>query len=324
MAVLRQVDLKKNEVNRKLIGWMFFGMGLFSMGLWLWGRQSVKKSSVEQGENPLIMKLRFDLKSTPEPQVKAAESGERIIEVLNEITATTSGEYGIYVLDPVSGSGYGVNEEVELPAASIMKVPIMATVYKLVESGEMELNDTYTLKESDKRYGSGPLEFVKAGTPLTIRRLLSEMGKKSDNTAPVVLTNLVGTEKVEDMIGKLGMKQTDFGKNTMTANDASAMWKTLYNGKILDDEHLKMMWEDLKDSIYEERLPAGLPREKLEIVHKVGTDADVWADSGIIMPQTTKPLIITILNEGVKRAEAEQMVPELTRRIWEFETSGLK
>ena len=61
--------------------------------------------------------------------------------------------------------------------------------------------------------------------------------------------------------------------------------------------------------------------------HKVGTDIDVWADAGIIKCKienvqcTSKPFILVIMNEGVKRAEAGGIVPDIVRLIWQYENS---
>ena len=71
------------------------------------------------------------------------------------------------------------------------------------------------------------------------------------------------------------------------------------------------------------------------MVHKVGTDAGVWADAGIVecKVQSTgeasasrvkckvEPMVVVILNQGVKREEAMKAVPEIVRMIWDYEIS---
>jgi hypothetical protein len=84
------------------------------------------------------------------------------------------------------------------------------------------------------------------------------------------------------------------------------------------------MQDWLTDSIYEDRIPRGVP-EGVKVVHKVGTDTGVWVDGGIIECKSgrveeckTEPLVIVILNKNTKRSEAEKAVPQLVRIIWDL------
>ena len=185
-----------------------------------------------------------------------------------------------------------------------------------MEDGRLAWDTKYILREGDKQSGSGPIEFMDAGAALSVRQLVEEMMKKSDNTAPVVLTRLVGRKEIEKEIGAFGMKNTNFGENTTTAYDVGLMWRKIYEMK--NEE----MWTLLKDSIYEERIPAGVPRE-VAVLHKVGTDVNVWADAGIVMPQIPnfEPFVLVILNKDVDMDEAKKLVPDLVRTIWEYEAN---
>lgn len=325
--------MTRPPVNRRLLLWLFLGMAGVSFGLWFLGRDRAERGEGWDFIKPLTISFNIDRKASEEKsRVDETKKTREFVEKLEGKLAGATGRWGIGVFRIEEEKGYGINEKEVFPAASIMKVPIMAAVYKEIEKGEMKLDDSYILEEGDKRYGSGPLEFVKAGSSLTIERMLSEMGKKSDNTAPVVLSKLVGWDKVKTMISDLGMGHTDFEENTITVSDLEWMWEKIFKNEVLSSASREMMWENLVESIYEERIPAGLP-EGVAVVHKVGTGDGVWADSGIVIPQESStesqisnnnqaPIIITVLNEGVKRAEAEVLVPELVRMIWEFENGN--
>ena len=309
-------------VNRKLIGWVFGITGVMSLFFWWRGGSRVKLVSSEvRGNNglfePLKISYTVEQKKVGGEWDASREAGKLIFQ-LRQKMSQAQGRYSVYVFRLDKKMGYGIDEDEEMPAASIMKVPIMLAVWRAVEDGRLAWDTKYILREGDKQSGSGPIEFMDAGTALTARRLVEEMMKKSDNTAPVVLIRLVGRKEIEKEIEVLGMKNTNFGENTTTAYDAGLMWRKIYEMK--DEE----MWTLLKDSIYEERIPAGVPRE-VEVLHKVGTDVNVWADAGIIQCSvlsaqcSTKPFILVILNEGVDMDEAKKLVPELTKLIWDFE-----
>ena len=106
------------------------------------------------------------------------------------------------------------------------------------------------------------------------------------------------------------MAHNDFDQNTTTAYDVAMMWRKIY------EEKNQPMLDLLQDSIYEDRIPLGLP-DGVGLVHKVGTGDGVWADAGIVMAE--KPFVLVIMNEKVDMDEAKKLVPELTKVIWDFE-----
>ena len=309
--LVRQVNLKRMPVNRKLIIWVFVVTGVMSG--WLWWREQKPKLPA------LKISYLIENKEMAGERDASRETARLLTQIRTKLSAV-QGNWAVAVYRIDEKKGYGTGEAMVLPAASIMKVPILLAVMKKVENGQLKMDSEYVLREEDKQSGSGPIEFMDAGTALSVRRLVEEMMKKSDNTAPVVLIRLVGRKEIEKEIEVLGMKNTNFGENTTTAYDAGLMWRKIYEMK--DEE----MWTLLKDSIYEERIPAGVPRE-VEVLHKVGTDVNVWADAGIIQCSvlsaqcSTKPFILVILNEGVDMDEAKKLVPDLSRTIWEYEAN---
>lgn len=297
-------------MNRWFVGILFLATGIFSIFFWLKGRSG-----------PLLQpyKVSYNVQSSRTDITKdTSESTSTFVKTLRDTLDSSQGRYGVYVYRLAEDKGYGINQDVIFPAASIMKVPIMTAVLQQVDAGALQLTDTYTLTAADIRTGSGPIEFMAPGTKLTVEYLLKVSGQNSDNTAPVALTKLVGQSTIVQMISKLGMIKTDFGANTTTASDLTAMWKTLYSGKLLSQASHDLLWTDLQKSIYEDRIPQGIPKDTI-VIHKVGSDLDIWADSGIVM--SSNPLVITILNQGVDLSESKLMVPKLAKMIWVFETS---
>jgi hypothetical protein len=311
---------KKPPVNRKLLVWVFVLTGLVSLFFWWRGREM-------RGNLPLpdtTSDLHFVIKPTEKIWDRDSDLRvEKILTEIKEITATASGTYVVYVYHLDDGTAFGINETVEMPGASIMKIPVMITAVNKIEKGELRFEDRYILEEADRAVGSGPLQFKQAGTSYSIDQLLSYLGKNSDNTAWVMFNRRWGKPAIEDTIVRLGMTDSNYDQLTTTAVDVAKMWKYLYDGPIIPANKMRI-WGYLTESIYEDRIPAGLAGTGAEIMgHKVGTDADVWADAGIIKceinnPQcTNKPFII--MNKEVKRAEATGIVPKIAKLIWEFE-----
>ncbi len=276
-------------VNRKLIICCFLATGVASVGVWLlaggkWATEPLKIS------------------------YKVTRKSNAFLDRLKSRLTQDTGKYGIFVYRLKNGVGYGINEDEIMPAASIMKIPIMVAATK-----KLNLEDTYILRDEDKQTGSGPIEFMDAGTVFTVNELMQNTGLKSDNTAAVVLANMVGRDYMPTVLTDLGMASSSFSDNTTTARDVGSMWVQIYKN------YLTPLKDDLVNSIYEDRLPAGLPSDGLEVVHKVGTGEGIWADAGIVMAE--EPLIIVILNKDVDPDQAGKTVPEITKMIWEYETN---
>jgi beta-lactamase class A len=306
-SLLKNVDLRRNT-NRKLVAVVFGITGVMSAILWIKGRHQI------------LTPLKISYTVSDKKIDTTRDTSRPTAKLLTDLRLLTSGEgsYAIYVYRLDENKGYGLNEDNVMPAASMMKVPIMAAVFKAIEENKIKLDETYKLDKSDIRTGSGPIEFMDPGTLLTIKKLMEEMGKKSDNTAPVVLTRLVGKAALVKAIADLGMTNTSFEENTTTAADLGAMWKNLQQGKYLNAEDWEEMKSFLQDSIYEDRIPVGLP-QGTQLVHKVGSDLNVWADTGIVF--TTPPFVLTILNKDVNLTTAKEIVPQLSKKIWEFESA---
>jgi|SRR3989344_21793 len=297
---VRPLNLKRPVVNRKLIAWGFVLTGLISVGSWAWGRAKHVQPATALIEGTKGIKEegggwwgQIKISYTVQPQTSPTPATQAIVAQLQIQLATASGEYGVYVYRLVDKVGYGIFSDKIFPAASIMKVPIMVATYRKIEKSEIEIEK--------------------------VQSLLEAMGKRSDNAAPAELTKLVGREFMRETVKDLGMIHSDFDANTTTASDLGVMWKNLYEGKLISSQHWQQMQGFLTQSIFEDRIPAGVP-PGTQVIHKVGTELDEWADAGIVMAK--QPFIVVILNQKVNLTEATKLVPQLVKTIWNTETAG--
>lgn len=318
---------KKEPVNRKLLMWLFILTGVISLFLWWRGKAIHESGPVTNTSGD----MRFVIEPTRSSPGLSPSLGlrntKKIIGEIEKLTATASGTYAVYVYHLEDKDSYGVNETLEMPGASIMKLPVIMTVMKMIESGNLKLDDKYTLEEADRAAGSGPLQYKKAGESYNLDELLGYLGKNSDNTAWVMFNRRLGKNAIQDTIDSEGLVNTDYKNLTTTGVDTARMWKFFYSGKI-GEENRRKIWGYLTNSIYEDRIPAGLADTEATIVgHKVGTDIDIWADTGIVSCKLSvarckaKPFVMVIMNREVKRSEAVEIVPGMAKLIWEFENS---
>ncbi|MDN5698183.1 MAG: class A beta-lactamase-related serine hydrolase, partial [Rubrobacter sp.] len=131
------------------------------------------------------------------------------LEDLEEEIGSYDGVAGVYVRDVEGEWGYGVRPGESFFSASVIKIPIMAAVFRKVESGELALDESHETKEEDWAAGAGTLQYDEPGDSYTIEEYLQKMMSESDNVATNALIRLVGgPEYVNSVASDLGAKDT--------------------------------------------------------------------------------------------------------------------
>src|SRR6478672_12752760 len=94
------------------------------------------------------------------------------------------------------------------PTASLIKVPILVTVYDLVAKGQLSLSDPLTVLKIDQVPGSGVLQFMHNGMALTVEDAAWLMITLSDNTATNLLLDRIIIRRVWAKMDSLGLHNT--------------------------------------------------------------------------------------------------------------------
>jgi beta-lactamase class A len=199
----------------------------------------------------------------------------------------------------------------KFPAASLIKLPILAVAFKAVEEGKISLEKEITICQKDIVGGSGVIKKMNLPVKLSIKKILELMITNSDNTATNILIDLLGFDYINDSFRKFGLKNTilrrkmmDFRKrrrgieNYTTASDIAFLLEKIYKGKLIDERFSKMALYFLKNQKINDRIPRYLPKE-LEVAHKTGLEKGVVHDAGIVFTPHGD-YIICLLTSGVK------------------------
>jgi beta-lactamase class A len=127
---------------------------------------------------------------------------------MEEETRGFEGVIGVAVHHLSTGESASINGQELFPTASVFKLPLIVELYRLVEAGELSLDDKKTLREADKVPGSGILKELSEGLALTVRDLVRLMMILSDNTATDILLGRVGMGRVNEAMASLGLGET--------------------------------------------------------------------------------------------------------------------
>ncbi len=215
-----------------------------------------------------------------------------VLAEIESLVKDRRGTYGVYVYRFTDDKEYGFNQNEVFPAASLMKLPVMLLVYQEAEKGNLKLAD--------------------------YRELVKAMGKRSDNAAYNKLVKYFGQARIQEVIEDLGMKKTALLKDDTTPVDIGLFWRKLYQGKLLTEEHKEEFLSFLTDTIFEEKIPAGLP-EGIRVAHKIGTELGAYSDAGIVFGK--KPFVLVIMSKEARESEVKEIMPKITKAVWDFENN---
>lgn len=244
------------------------------------------------------------------------EKAENVTGKITDLTKDLSGVYGIYVIRLDKELRYGIGHNEVFQAASLIKLPIMAAMYKADEEGVLELDEIHVLRETDKVGGSGSLATQPAGYELSYREIVQRMARESDNTAQAIAINTLGRERIKEYINLFGMANTSLDTNETTPEDLGWFLEDLYKGRIANERNKIELLDYLTDTIYEEWITKGVDND-IRVAHKYGREVNVVNDAGIIFAE--RPYVLVIMSKGIIAREADNVIPEISRFVYEAE-----
>ena len=213
---------------------------------------------------------------------------------LTAIADRTSGVMGYAIIDLTTGRVLARNADTVFPQASSIKIPIMMTVFERAREGSLKFTDPLELTAKDSVGGSGHLRLLPRTRPstLSVEEIVTAMIETSDNTATNKLIALVGMERVNAMLDRLGFRQTRLRRimldaaaaerndeNVSTPMEMARIAELIYRGKAVDADSSRRMTEILKlvEADFRAAIPPSVP-----VAAKPGGLTGVHAETGIV------------------------------------------
>ena len=205
--------------------------------------------------------------------------------------------YAVHNLD--TGERLQRRGDETFPTASLVKVPILVTLFDLVEQGLLSLDDPLTVLRIDKVPGSGVLQRLHDGARITVGDAAWLMIIVSDNTATNLLLDRVGIRRVWDKMEALGLPHTKvhsktFLRATSVAMDSSAkyglgvttplemarLFALLAEGKAVspraDSAMLAILEHTEDDALLQRELAGVRAAHKTGATDEVRTECSLW------------------------------------------------
>ena len=232
----------------------------------------------------------------------------------------------IFVWDFNSGKYVDLNAETPYPAASIIKLPVLVSLFKNTEIEAANLYDDMTLTEYYRSSGSGHMQYQPAGTKYTVDNLAKVMMQDSDNTATNMLISKLGsTSAVNADIRKWGLQNTYIktwlpdlsGTNTTSARDIAKILCNLDNPAFLNVNSRSYIYDYMSHIRNNGLIPKGLP-EGTPFVHKTGDIGTMLGDAGIVhMPNGNRYAVVIMVKRPHNSPQAVTYIQQASKIIYD-------
>ena len=241
------------------------------------------------------------------------------IQIIDELTDTknkllelfkkyTHLEPSVFVWEYSSGKGLEINADKVYPSASIIKVPIVFELIRLVDETSSSINpialtDKRVFTEFFRTSGSGDLQKTKADVSYSLDYLANIMIANSDNSATnMLLYEIGGIDGFNRSMRNLGLKVTSMsnwlpdleGTNKITAREISTLFYNIDNPNYINDKYKNILKEYLGNTRNTHLIKEKLPQDVM-VLHKTGDIGQMLGDSGIVYANNGRKYIVTIL-----------------------------
>lgn len=123
---------------------------------------------------------------------------------LDEVLAQIEGVTGVYAASLHGGPVLERHADRAFALASVSKLPLMIHLFRLADQERLDLSARHAVLESERVAGSGLLQYLDAGSNLTLTDLIRLMMMISDNMATDQLLSYTTKQAVEQDMHALG------------------------------------------------------------------------------------------------------------------------
>jgi beta-lactamase class A len=237
----------------------------------------------------------------PKPFAHADTSS--LHRTLDAIAAAHHGVLGYSVLNLDTGERLSLRGDETFPTASLIKVPILVTLYDLAEQKQLSLDDPLTVLKIDQVPGSGVLQFMHPGMSLSVHDAAALMIILSDNTATNLILDKIAIRRVWTKMEALGLPHTKvhskvylrlasvamdssvkYGLGVSTPNEMARLFELLAQGKAVSAPADSAMLQLLANNADGDSMQRTI--DGMSVPHKTGATDSVRTECALFRLQS--------------------------------------
>ncbi len=236
---------------------------------------------------------------------------EKITKLIDQkISEDAASRVAVYFRDLNEGRWVGINEDETFSPASLLKVPIMISYFKLAESTPEILEKKILYKEGEDlnaKEDIPPKQPIKSGAIYSVTDLIRAMIIDSDNNAALVLFDILDRNSFREVGSDLGITIPEVAQSpeAMSAKTYARFFRILYNSSYLSRAMSEQTLKLMSQATFTQGLAAGVP-DTVPVAHKFGertvryngaVNSRELHDCGIVY-HPHRPYLLCIMTSG--------------------------
>ncbi|AZV56604.1 serine hydrolase [Clostridium sp. AWRP] len=228
-----------------------------------------------------------------------------------------------------TGEKIAYNENIVVPSASLIKIPIMMEILNQVKEGKLSLKQRITVEDNVKVPFS-ILNLLESGNSYTLKDVITLMIIQSDNTAANILMDLAGMDNVNNYVKNLEIKNTvlqrkmmdsqarkEGRENRTTAADMAKFFEIIYKGEKIKESYSVIMKNILTAQLDNSVMRLNIPDDTL-IAHKTGDLDGISHDAGIVYLPNADYIFCGLTWDAVTNNFARETIGKISKIAYDY------
>lgn len=265
-----------------------------------------------------------------EPNV--AKFAKMKTDIVKRIENDSNRDVAVYFRDLSNGPWLGLNEKEFFTPASLLKVPLMITLFKQKEIQPTLFDKKIAYKKQVvlPQDIDGEYDFVN-GKEYTIKDLIKIMIVYSNNEATEILLSEIDAGILKKVYSDFNLPMPGSDNKTedfMTVRQYASFFRILYNASYLSAKDSEEALSIMSKSTFKNGLVAGLPAE-VEVVHKFGErkylldgkETNQLHDCGVVYAKD-KNYIMCVMTRGYDFSTMEKTIKDISGIVYDSFVEG--
>lgn len=268
--------------------------------------------------NPLLKYMKF-VELTPfRDKVEALISKQKKRRDVEKVS--------FYFRSLSDGIWFGIDERGKFSPASLLKIPVMMSYFRMAESNPDILNKKIRYEiQNFQGYQAGikGASSAEVGKDYSVDELIRLMISESDNNANMLLLKNMPADEMSRTFKDLGidLKTIVPNEDFVSLKLVAHFFRALYNASYINEALSEKALHYLEESTFRDGIVAGLPRD-VRAVHKFGerfiekTGKKQLHEVAIVY-YPNNPYILGIMTRGADYNRLAAVIKEISRLVYE-------
>jgi beta-lactamase class A len=262
---------------------------------------------------------------------------------LEERVRVFRGEVGVYARHLGTGTWASIRGDSLFPTASMVKLPLLVSLYDHVDRGLLDLDARLTYHDS-LFYGESDdddiVNKMRPGETVTLSKLAFFMISISDNTASLWIQGLVGGSEVNRWLAEHGFRATrvnsrvegrrpdweQYGWGQTTPREMAELLIMVREGRAVSPLASEAMYRTLTNVYWDHEALSALP-PTVQVASKQGAVSASRSEVLLVNAPTGDYVLCVITSNQEDRGWAEDnegfvLLRDLSRMVWEHFAGG--